>query len=172
MAGAAAMAVLFGVLVARSPLFGVLAIASFGVAAAALRVGLLAFAVPALMLLPWFVILEGVAPPLVGTLIAAVGAGSLLLCVTPLRFESPLVPFAAFGFVVVVLVNAIFVTDPDQLVQAAKYLVFVAVAIAVSSVGAADLMPKLKMPLLGSCLAAMTVHLLLIAAGVGSSSSY
>jgi hypothetical protein len=171
-AGATLAAVAMGVLVVAAPLVGGLSIATLGVVVAAVRLGPVAIGLPALMLLPWFVVLEGVAPALVGTLVAAGAAGALLLAVMPLRFDNAMVPAAAAAFVLVVGGHAIFAVDEEQFIQVAKYLVFVTIALAMSSATASELMPRLKVPLLASGFAAIVVHLGIVAAGLGNASSY
>jgi hypothetical protein len=170
--GAAMAAMALGMMVVRSPLLALVGIGALGVAVTALRFGALAFAGAALALLPWLVVMEGVAPALLGTLTAAGATGALLWCAFPLRFDSPLVPAAGAAFVAIVAINAALASDGEQLTQAAKYIVFATLAVTVSSVSARELMPSLKIPLLASCAAAMVVHLLVIAAGLGESESY
>ena len=170
---AAAVATAFaGVLVTRSPVLALIAIGALGVGVAAARFGLVAVVISAFGLLPWMVILEGVLPAQVGTLTAAAGAVALLLLVSPLSFDTPLVPTAAFAFVAIVLAHAIFATELEQLIQATKYMVFLAVVLAVSSERAREVLPRLKGPVLASCLAAMVFHLGVIVAGQGASSTY
>lgn len=171
LAGAALAAVL-GVLVVRSPLLAVLALGTLGVGVAVARYGLIALVVPSFGLLPWLVILEGKLPSELGTFTAACAAGSLLLMVAPLRFGSPLIPVAAFFWIAIVLGQAIFATDFEQVIQACKYMVFPAVALAVTSEGGREVLPSLKRPVLGSCFAAMLFHLGVIAAGLGASGTY
>jgi hypothetical protein len=172
LSGALLAAVLMGLMVARSPTLVAAATAALVVAVTGVRFGALGLAVPPLLILPWMVVLEGVAPALLGTLCAAAGTGALLLAVLPLRYEGMLVPVAAFAFVLVILGHAIFAVDSEQYTQAAKFLVFPGIVLAVTSARARELMPKLRVPLLASCIAAMTVHLLVIAAGLGNSSDY
>jgi hypothetical protein len=172
LAAAAAAAVVLGLLLARSPLLAGVAVLALTLTAGALRYGPLAVAVPAIAALPWLVVLEGVAPALLGTFTAATATAALLLVALPLRFATPLVPLGAFGFVLVVLGHATFATDEEQLIQAAKYMIFPAVALAVGSLSTGDLLERLKVPVLGSCVAAMVAHLGIVAAGVGNDSTY
>jgi hypothetical protein len=171
--GAAALAAaLLGLMLVRSPTLVVASVAALTVAVTGVRFGAIGLAVPALVVLPWMVVFEGVAPALLGTLSAAAGTGALLLAVMPLQYRRMLVPVAAFAFVLVILGHSIFAVDNDQYTQAAKFLVFPGIVLAVSSARARELMPKLRTPLLASCLAAMTAHLMVIAAGLGNSSEY
>lgn len=165
-------ALAMGVAVSRSPILALLILGALGVAVATARFGLLALAATAFGLLPWLVILEGVLPAELGTLAAAAGTAILLLMVWPLHFRSQLIPAAAFVFVVVVLGHAVFASDREEGIQAAKYLVFAAIALATSSESAREAMRELRWPVYGSCLAAMFVHLGVIAAGLGASSTY
>jgi hypothetical protein len=171
-AAAAAIAALLSVLVVRSPILAALAIAAIAVGVAVARFGLIALVIPSFGLLPWLVILEGKLPGQMGTLVAVCAAGSLLVMVAPLRFESLLIPIGSFFWVTIVLGHAIFATEFDQVIQACKYMVFPAVALAVTSEGGKELMPTLKWPVLGSCLAAMLFHLAIIAAGLGATGTY
>jgi hypothetical protein len=171
-AGAAAAATVVGLLVIRSPLLAALAIAALAVSVAWVRFGAVAVVIPAFGLLPWLVIFEGLLPTALGTFTAAVAAGSLLYLVAPLSFDSPLIPVAAFGFAAIVLCHAVFATEFEELIQAAKYMVFPAVILAVTSERGREVVPTLKMPVLGSCMAAMVAHLGVIAAGAGATSTY
>lgn len=170
--GGGLAACVLGLLVVRSPVLAALALGALAVTVAALRFGLLAFSGAALTLLPWMVITEGVAPALVGTLLAAAAAGGLLVCALPLRWDTPLVPLGVAIFLVAVLAQAVFASDGEQFTQAAKLVVFAAIALALTSTGAREFMPSLKPTLLASCLAAMVVHLMVIAAGLGTSAEY
>ncbi|HEX2071123.1 MAG TPA: O-antigen ligase family protein [Thermoleophilaceae bacterium] len=172
LAAAAAAAVLLGLLLARSPLLAGLAVLALAVAAGAARFGALAVVAPAIAALPWLVVLEGIAPPLLGTFTTAAATAGLLLVAMPLRFDGPLVPFGALGFVLIVLAHATFATDEEQLIQASKYMIFPAVALAVASLSTSDLLVRLKWLVLGSSLGAMVFHLGIVAAGVGNSSTY
>jgi O-Antigen ligase len=171
-AAAAAIAALLSVLVVRSPILAVLAIGAIAVGVAVARFGLVALVVPSFGVLPWLVILEGKLPGQLGTLVAVCAAGSLLVMVAPLRFESLVIPVAAFFWITMVLGHAIFATEFEMVIQACKYMVFPAVALAVTSEGGRELLPTLKWPVLGSCFAAMAFHLGVIAAGLGATGTY
>lgn len=171
-AAAATGAALTGLLIARSPLLAALAIAALAIGIGAARFGLVAVVLPGFGLLPWLVVLEGVLPAAAGTLTAGVAAAALLAWVAPLRFASPLVPVAAFAFVAVVVIHAVYVTEGEEAIQAAKYMVFPALVVALTSERARELLPALKTPVLASCLAAMAFHLGVIAVGAGASSTY
>lgn len=169
---AAMAAVVIGVAVVRSPLLAVLLLAVLGIVVATIRFGVFALCAASLALLPWMVTFEGVLPNELGTLAAAGGAVTLIALVWPLKFDSPLIPTAAFFLVAITLGHAAFATDREQFVQAAKYMTFCGVAIATTSVNASGLMPRLKRPVYGSAIGAMTVHICVIAAGLGSTDSY
>ncbi len=171
-AAAAAAAVLTGLLVGNSLVLAVMAVGVVGLGVAAARYGAAGVAVPAFAALPWLVILEGVAPGQLGTLTAALAAGALLYLVLPLSFESPLVPVAACFFVTVALAHAIFATDLEQLIQAAKYATFATMVLAVTSTRGREMLPSLRSPMLASCGLAMMFHLGVIAAGYGAVNTY
>lgn len=172
LAGAAGAAALFGILIARSPMLAAFAIGALAVGIGVIWFGVVAAVVCGFAALPWLVIFEGVLPAELGTFTAALATAALLLYLYPLTFRSALVPVAACAFLLIVLGHAIFAMDTAQAIQAAKYMVFPVMAIAVSSDQARELMPSLKAPVLGSCIAAMAVHLGVIAAGLGASSTY
>ena len=74
---------------------------------------------------------------------------------------------AAGLFVAVVLSHGIFATESQQFTQVAKYMIFPMVALAVLSERGQEMLPHARNLVLGSCLAALTVHLGIIAAGLG-----
>jgi hypothetical protein len=170
--GTAVGAALIGLFVGFSPPLAAAVVVLVGGAVAVARFGAVGIAVPAIALLPWMVILEGVLPAEVGTLTAAIGTGALLYIVAPLRYDSQLIPVAAVAFIAITLAHAIFATDFEQVIQAAKYMIFPSVVLAVTSRGARVALPALRRPVLGSCAAAMVFHLGVIAAGLGSSGTY
>lgn len=173
LAGAAALlAALLGVLIARMPLLAGIVLIALGLSVAVMRYGAVGAVVPAFAALPWLVVLEGKIPHAAGTAVAAVAVGALLFYVAPLTYRSPLVPASAAVFLAIVLVHAVYVTDGEQAIQAAKYAVFAATVLAVGSDRARELLPPLKTPVLASCLLAMVFHLGVIAAGAGASSTY
>jgi hypothetical protein len=169
---AASSAVFIGILVGRSPVLAALSVGALAVTIATVRYGVFALAASAFALLPWMVTFEGVLPSELGTLAAACGTGALLFLVWPLSFESRLIPVASFFFVVIVLGHAIFATDRLEAIQAAKYMVFAAIALATTCDRGRQLASEFRWPVYGSCIAAMVVHLGVISAGLGSTSSY
>ncbi|MEZ5079026.1 MAG: O-antigen ligase family protein [Solirubrobacterales bacterium] len=171
-ASTAVAATVLGLLMVRSPVLAGLGLGALAVGVAMTRFGLVALVVSCFGLLPWLVILEGKLPGEVGTFTAAVAAGSLIVVAWPLRFESMAIPVAAFFWVAIVLGHAIFATDFEALIQACKYMVFPAMALAVTSESGRQIAAELKWPVLGSGLAAMAFHLGIVAAGLGASSTY
>jgi hypothetical protein len=153
--------------VVRSPLAGVGVVVAIGVGATVSRLTRLGAVEILLAALPWLVIFDGLLPSLLRTFVTAAAAVALLALATPLRYRRVLGPVAAGLFVAIALGNALFATDPDQLSQVAKYLIFPAVALAVlSERGQAQLL-RARNVILASCLAAVTVHLGIVAAGLG-----
>lgn len=151
----------------RSPLAGVGVVVAIGVGATVSRLTRLGAVEILLAALPWLVIFDGLLPSLLRTFVTAAAAVALLALATPLRYRRVLGPVAAGLFVAIALGNALFATDPDQLSQVAKYLIFPAVALAVlSERGQAQLL-RARNVILASCLAAVTVHLGIVAAGLG-----
>lgn len=169
---AAAGAVILGVLAVKSPpaAFGLIGIAA--VAIATLRFGAFAAVAAAFALLPWCVVFEGLLPNQAGTLVASAGTALLLAIVWPLEFESRLLPIAAFFFLAVTLGHLAQAGDREQYIQAAKYIDFAVVALVTTSLSGRRLMPRLKLPVYGSCVAAMAVQFIIVAAGLGKIGTY
>lgn len=172
LASAGVVAVALGVAAAGSPMVAGAATAGVAVVAVAWRLGALAITALALALLPWMVILEGVMPRLMGTFATTAAAIGLLLCVAPLRFRSVLIPLSATGFVGIVIAHVLYANDGEQYIMAAKYMIFPALAIAVCSENAREVLPRLKIPLIASCMAAMSLHIVLIALSIGRVNTY
>jgi hypothetical protein len=172
MLAAAGLAAAVGLLVAYSPLAAGVAVLAVCAGVAFAWFGLYGITLPALAALPWMVLLEGEAPRMLGTFTTAVAAGGLLALSMPLRFESRLVPLGAIAFVIPVLAHALFATDGEQLIIASKYLIFPAVAVAVSNQNASELLARLRRPVLISCLVAMGFHIVVIALGLGKVGTY
>lgn len=170
-AGAYALAVCLalatGALLVRSPAAGVGLVALVGIGAAASRLTRLGVVEVLVGLLPWLVVFDGLLPSLVRTFVTTAAAVALLGLAVPLRFRSSLGLVAAGLFVSAVLGHAIFATDGEQFTQVAKYMIFPAVALAVLSDRGQEMLPHARNVILGSCLAALTVHMGIIAAGLG-----
>lgn len=156
-----------GALVVRSPLVGVGLVAAVGVGATASRLTRLGAVELLLGALPWLVVFDGLIPPLLRTFATTAAAIALLALATPLHYRQMLGPVAAGLFVALVLGNALFVTQFDQLTEVAKYMIFPMVALAVLSERGQEQLPHARNLVLGSCLAALTVHLGIVAAGMG-----
>jgi hypothetical protein len=169
---AAALAAAIGLLVAYSPLLAALAVVALCGGVAVARFGAIAVTLPALALLPWLVPLEGVLPRMLGTFTTAVAAGGLLALSMPLLWRNRLVPLGALAFAVLVLGHALYATGEQQLIVAAKYLIFPAMAVAVSSVNAGNALARLRRPVLASCLVAMGFHIVVIGLGLGQVGTY
>ncbi|MBS1891240.1 MAG: O-antigen ligase family protein [Actinobacteria bacterium] len=169
---AALGAAVVGVLVVKSPAAAVVFLGLIAVGIATLRYGAFAAAASAFALLPWMVTLEGLMPNQVGTLIASGGTAVLLSMCWPLEFKSRLIPFSAFFFLAVTLGHLALASDKEDFFQAAKYIDFAFVALAITSNRGMPLMPRFKRPVYGSCIAAMGVHLVVILAGLGEVGTY
>jgi O-Antigen ligase len=164
---AVSLALAAGALVVRSPAAGVALVAAIGIGATASRLTRLGAVELLLGLLPWLVIFDGLLPSLLRTFVTTGAAIALLALCIPLRFRSGLAPLAAGLFVAVVLGHAIFATESSQYTQVAKYMIFPAVSLAVLSERGQEMLPHARNLVLASCLAALTVHLGVIAAGLG-----
>lgn len=164
---AVGLAVVTGALLVTSPGAGVALVGAVGIGAAASRISRLGAVEVLVGLLPWLVVFDGLLPSLLKTFVTTVAAIALLALASPLRYRAILGPVAAGLFVAVVLGHGIFATETDQYQQVAKYLIFPAVALAVLSDRGQELLPKARNVILASCLAALTVHLGIIAAGLG-----
>jgi len=164
---AVSLAVATGALLVKSPAAGVGLVAAVGIGATASRLTRLGAVELLVGLLPWLVVFDGLLPSLLKTFVTTAAAIALLALATPLRYRRVLGPVAAGMFVAVVLGHAIFATDSEQLQQVAKYMIFPAVSLAVLSERGQELLPNARNFILASCLAALTVHLGIIAAGLG-----
>jgi O-Antigen ligase len=164
---AVVLAVATGALLVKSPAAGVGLVALVGIGATASRLNRLGVVEVLVGLLPWLVIFDGLLPSLLKTFVTTAAAIALLALATPLRFRRYLGPVAAGMFVAVVLGHAIFATESEQYTQVAKYMIFPAVALAVLSERGQERLPEARNLILGSCLAALAVHLGIIAAGLG-----
>jgi O-Antigen ligase len=164
---AVSLAVATGALLVRSPAAGVALVGAVGIGATASRLTRLGAVELLVGLLPWLVVFDGLLPSLLKTFVTTAAAIALLGLALPLHYRRVLGPVAAGMFVAVVLCHGIFATEVEQYQQVAKYLIFPAVALAVLSERGQELLPKARNFILASCLAALTVHLGVIAAGLG-----
>ena len=135
-----------------------LAVVRFG------RMGLLQLL---LACLPWMLVFDSLLPPLTRTFTTAAAAIALLAVVAPLRFNDWPVPVGAALFSAIVVGRATVAESGDELVEAAKLLIFPAVALAVTSSRGRELLPQTRTLVLASSLAALAVHLGVLAAGLG-----
>jgi hypothetical protein len=164
---AVGVALATGALVVRSPLLGVGLVAVIGLGAMASRLTRLGAVELLLGALPWLVVFDGMIPPLLRTFATTAAALAMLALAAPVHYRQMLGPVAAGLFIALVLGNGLFVTDPDQLTEVAKYMIFPVLALAVLSERCQEQLPRARNFVLGSCLAALTVHLGIIGAGLG-----
>lgn len=164
---AAGTAVLAGALVVRAPLAGIGLVGLICAGAVAIRLTRLGIVEVTLAALPWLVIFDGLMPSLLKTFVATAAAAAMLWVAVPLRYRQVLGPVVAVLFIVVLCANAVFASESDQFIQFAKFLIFPAVCLAVLSERGQEQMPLARNVILASCLAAMLVHLGVIAAGLG-----
>jgi hypothetical protein len=165
---AAAAAVGIGALVARWPVAGISAAAALALAAVATRVSLLGAVKFMLALLPWMLVFDTFTPPLARTFATAAAVGGVLVLSSPLRYRSMLGPVSAAVFAALILGHATLATDGDQLAKLAKFLIFPAAVAAVLSERGRAILPQVRNVVVASGLAALTVHLVVITAGLGS----
>lgn len=164
---AVCLAVITGALLVKSPAAGVALVGAVGLGATASRLSRLGAVELLVGALPWLVVFDGLLPGLLKTFVTTAAAIALLGLVAPMRVRGMLAPVAAGLFVASVLGHAVFATDGEQLQQVAKYMIFPAVALAVLSERGQEMLPRARNFILGSSLAALTVHLGIIAAGLG-----
>jgi hypothetical protein len=169
---AVAVALPVGALITRSPLAAVGLVSMVGLTVGVVRLGLLLPAQLLVASLPWMVILDGLIPPLLRTFTTAVAAIAVLVLVMPLRYRNPTIVIGVTLFFAPVIGHLIFATDSEQYIQASKYAVLPAVALAVASRRSREVLPAFRNVVLGSALAAMAVHLAIVAAGLGSTGTY
>lgn len=170
-AGAVVLALAVGMLVPVSP---VLAAAPVGLVVGVVALTRVGFFAPALLLfalVPWLIVLDAMIPPLLRTIVTAAATAALLAVVLPLKFDSRVVPVAAATFLTLVLAHGAVAEGSEALTQMSKWTIFPALAVAVVSSRGRELLPQAGTVLLGSCLAALLVHLAFIAAGMGGGDS-
>ena len=169
-ATAAALAVAF--LIPRSPLLAATPVVAVAAVAGIARFGRLLPVQLTLVTLPWLVVFDELIPPLLRTLMTAAAAIALLAYVAPLSYDRWMTWTGAVVFVAIVLAHGVFAVHGEQLIQAAKYLIFPAIALAVVSRRGRELLPGIRDVLLASALAAMAAHLVVALLGLGSSGTY
>lgn len=161
-----------GALVVRAPIAAFGLVAAVAAAAAVLRAGKVVVAQITLASLPWLVIFDQLIPSLLRTFVTAAAAAAVVALVSPLRYRRAAGPVAAALFGVSVLAHAVFATMSDQYIQAAKYVIFPTLVVAVVSERATIELPRVRTAVFGSAAAAMVVHLALVGAGLGSTGTY
>ena len=167
-----ACAALVGFAVVYSPLLACLGLALF------LGVILFALAGPRritnvlLAGLPLLVLLINLTPRLTLTLTAAATV-LLLLATTPHRFSGGALVWTGVSmFMLMLLVHLIQSTGGEQLAEAAKYSLFPAMAVVVSTKAGRERLVKIRWLLLGSGVATMAVQALTILLHVGAIGKY
>ncbi|HEX2160768.1 MAG TPA: O-antigen ligase family protein [Thermoleophilaceae bacterium] len=157
-----------GALAARAPALAVGMLALLGAAIVVVTASRLVLVQLLLGALPWLLVLDAFVPPLVRTAATGIAAVALVAFALPLRYQRALGPIGAGVFAVVVLAHAVVATDVEQLKQAASYMIFPVVALAVLSERGRNELPRVRNAVFASGFAAMVVHLLVAASGVGA----
>lgn len=161
------LAILLGVAIVASPAAGLGLVVVTAVGIAAVRVSRLGAVELLLGVLPWLIVFDDLIPPLLRTFVTTAAAFAMLWLAAPLRYRDTMMPLAAFLFSAVVLANLIFATGSEDLIQGLKYLIFPAVALAVTSEGGRERLPYARNVVLGSCLLALLAHIGVLGAGLG-----
>ncbi len=164
--------VALGFAVVHAPLLAFVSLALF------LGVALFALAGPtrvthlALVSLPLLVLLINLTPRLTLTLTAAATV-LLLLATTPHRFGGDALTWTGVSmFVVILLVHLIQSTSGEQFVAAAKYSLFPAMAVVVSTKAGRERLVEIRWLLLGGGVATMAVQGATILLHVGATGAY
>ncbi len=170
--GLAGVCAALGFAVVHAPLIASVALAAF------LALVLLALTGPtrithvALAGIPILVLLIDLTPRLTLTLSAAATV-LLLLATTPRRFAITTLTFAGVAmFLGVVFIHLIQSSDGEQVVEAAKYLLFPAMAVVVSTRAGRDRLTRIRWILLGGGLLAMAIQGAAILLHAGPSGAY
>lgn len=164
---AAVMAAAVGAAAAKSPAAGIGIVGLVCAAAVAVDMTRLRLVELTLAALPWLVVFDALMPSLLKTFVATAAVASMLWLSVPLRYKRMMGPIAAVLFIATMCANVVFATDSSQLIQFAKFLIFPTAALAVLSDGGQERLRGAHKVVMGSCLAAMVVHLGVIAAGLG-----
>ncbi|MDQ3719331.1 MAG: O-antigen ligase family protein, partial [Actinomycetota bacterium] len=122
--------------------------------------------------LPWLIVFDALIPAQLRTLVTVFAVIVLLVALSPLTYRRPAILGIAAVFGAVVIAHAIYATNSEQFIQAAKYAVFPAMSLAVLSGRATELLPRARMVLLASGVAALLVHLAIVTAGLGEVGTY
>jgi hypothetical protein len=164
---AAAAAVSVGGLVSRWPIAGISLAAALVLFAAATRISLLGAVQFLLALLPWMLVFDAFIPPLTRTFVTAAAAAGVLALSVPLRYRRVLGPVSAAVLAAIILAHAAGATDGEAFSKLAKFLIFPLLAAAVLSRGGQAVLPQVRNVVVASGLAALTVHLVIVTAGLG-----
>jgi hypothetical protein len=147
-------------------------VGGFAVTVVFVTVGIERFTTGVLALLPWFVLLIDVTPKLSLTLTAA-AAVALLLILTPLRREvTGQAWLAAWLFAAIILADAVGSSHGSRFIEAAKYSLFPAMALVVSSPTMRARLIDMRSTLLVSGVAALAADGLAILLHVGKVGGY
>jgi O-Antigen ligase len=168
--GAAAItgATAIGFLLTRSEPLALTLVGCVTIAAVAVLAGRLAFTQLTLAALPWFVVFADLMPPLVKTFTSAVAVIAVLMLVSPIRSENAAVKAGAFLFLATLMLAVVTAKAGNELIQASKYVLFPAIAYAVTTERAPVVLPRLRRALLASGVLALSTHVLIILAGAGA----
>lgn len=169
---AAVAAVALGAGIAHSAAAAAAVTIALAIGTALVRAGPFEIAQASLATLPWLIVFDALIPAQLRTLVTVFAVIVLLVAVSPLTFRRPAILGAAAVFGSVVIAHAIYATNPEQFIQAAKYAVFPAMSLAVLSGRASELLPGARTMLLASGMAALFVHLAIVTAGLGSVGTY
>jgi O-Antigen ligase len=169
---AVVLSLLLGAAVVGAP-----AVAALGVAGVATFAALVprSLAMPvggAFALLPWMVISDDLIPPLLRTFTTAAAAGLLLAVAGVPKVRNALVPIGAAIFVTVLLCQTVFAEGSEQIIQTCKDLVFPVMVLCVLSPRGRTVLMESRRLLVASGIAALTVHTMIIAAGLGAIGTY
>jgi hypothetical protein len=117
--------------------------------------------------LPWLVVFDAVMPSLLKSFVAPAAVASMVWISMPLHYQRKMGPIAAALFIATMIANVVFATDSSEFIQFAKFMIFPIAAIAVLSDRGQEKLRGVHKVVMGSCLAAMVVHLGVVAAGLG-----
>jgi len=169
--GAVAAAV-GGAAVVRSPALAALGIGALAAAAALLRLGFATAVGGGFAVLPWMVLFDDLIPPLLRTFTAAAAAVLLLAATGPPAVRGVAAPVGAVLFSLILLGQSIYAPGTEELIQAAKDIVFPVMVLCILSPRGREVLHGQRKLLVGSGIAAMVVHLAIVAVGLGSVGTY
>jgi O-antigen ligase len=165
---APAAALCLGFLLTRSALLALLMAGGVALAGVVALADRLTLAGASLGVLPWFVIFADLMPPLVKTFTSAGAVLAVLWLVSPVRIERPALKAGVVLFLAALIVALVIAREGNQFIQAAKYLLFPAMAVALVSPRAPFELRKLTKPLLASGMLAVSTHIAIIVVGAGA----